>query len=109
MGLYDKSKAEMYNILALEVIEPVEQETDWYSGLTIAPKPNSAIRMCVDLTHLNIGVQRKTYLFPRVSVMLSKSGFSVKGRVTASQKYHKFIVFQAMGSFFMLHETLLNT
>ena len=54
------------------MIEPVEEATDWCSGLTIAPKPNGAIRMCVDLTSLNKGVRREVYPFPRVSDMLSQ-------------------------------------
>ena len=52
-------------MLALKVIEPVEEATDWCSGLTIAPKPNGAIRMCVDLTSLNKGVRREVYPIPQ--------------------------------------------
>lgn len=48
-------------MISLGVIEPVEQPTEWCSGLTIAPKANGAIRMCVDLTALNKGVKRETY------------------------------------------------
>jgi len=46
--------------------------------LTIAPKPNGAIRMCVDLTALNKGVRREVYPFPRVDEMLASLG---KGKV----------------------------
>ena len=59
-------------MLALEVIEPVEQATEWCSGLTIAPKPNGSIRMCVDLTALNKGIRREVYPFPRISDVLSR-------------------------------------
>ena len=70
-GLCDKAKAEIESMLAKGVIEPMEQPTDWCSGLTIAPKANGGIRMCVDLTTLNKGVKRETYPLPRVSVMLA--------------------------------------
>ena len=71
-GLREKAKAELDKMLALDVIEPVEQATEWCSGLTIAPKPNGNIRMCVDLTALNKGVRREVYPFPRVSDVLSQ-------------------------------------
>jgi hypothetical protein len=71
-GLREKAKAEIDNMLLMNVIERVERPTDWCSGLTIAPKPNGAIRMCIDLTALNKGVRRETYPMPRVSEMLSR-------------------------------------
>ena len=58
-GLLDKARAEIDRLLALDVIEPVECATDWCPGLMIAPKPNGAIRICVDLTAVNKGVRRK--------------------------------------------------
>lgn len=71
-GLREKAKSEIDRMLELKVIEPVEEPTEWCSGLTIAPKPNGAIRMCVDLTVLNKGVKREIYPLPRVSDMLSQ-------------------------------------
>ena len=77
-GLREKAQEEINKMLKMDVIEPVEQPTDWCSGLTIAPKPNGNIRMCVDLTMLNKGVQRELYPLPRVSDMLSQLS---KGRL----------------------------
>ena len=37
-GLREKAKKEIDSMLALGVIEPVEQSTEWCSGLTIAPR-----------------------------------------------------------------------
>ena len=71
-GLRDKAKLEIDSMLAKDVIEPVEEPTEWCSGLTIAPKPNGKIRMCVDLTQLNKSVEREIYPLPRVSDMLSR-------------------------------------
>ena len=70
-GLREKAKTELERMLTMGVIEPVEEPTQWRSGLTIAPKPNGGIRMCVDLTALNRGVKREVYPFPIVSEMLS--------------------------------------
>ena len=71
-GLREKVKDEIDKMFLMKVIEPVEIPTEWCSELTIAPKPNEAIRLCVDLTRLNKGVKREMYPLPRVSDMLSR-------------------------------------
>jgi len=71
IGLKERAKREIDEMLAKGVIESVEQPTEWCSGLTIAPKKNGKIRMCVDLTNLNKWVKREVYPLPRVSEMLS--------------------------------------
>ena len=71
VGLRDQAKAEIDNMIKLGIIEPVEQPTDWCSGLTIAPKPGGKIRMCIDLTMLNKSVKREGYPLPRISDMLT--------------------------------------
>jgi hypothetical protein len=70
-GLRDKAKAELDSMLDQGVIQVVERPTEWCSGLTIAPKANGKIRMCVDLTMLNKGVAREIYPLPRVNEMLA--------------------------------------
>ena len=72
VGLREQAKGELDKMVDLGVIQPVEIATEWCSGLTIAPKPNGNIRMCVDLTMLNKGVSRELYPLPRVSDMLSQ-------------------------------------
>ena len=80
-GLGLKAKAKIDEILSLGVIEPVEEPTEWCSGLTIVPKANGDIRMCVDLSALNKGVRREPYPLPRVSELLA--------RVAASRYFSK--------------------
>ena len=53
-------------MLDRDVIEPVDEPTEWCSGLTIVPKPSGMIRMCVDLTVLNKDVERTAYPLPKV-------------------------------------------
>ena len=71
-GLRPKAKAKIDEMLSMGVIEPVEEPTEWCSGLTIVPKANGDIRMCVDLTALNKGVCREPYPLPRVSELLAR-------------------------------------
>ena len=70
-GLREKVKDEIDKMFLMKVIEPLEIPTEWCSELTIAPKPNEAIRLCVDLTRLNKGVKQEMYPLLRVSDMLS--------------------------------------
>ena len=59
-------------MLLMKVVEPVKIHTEWCSGLTIAPKPNGAGRLCVDLTRLNNETKWEMYPLSRVSDMLSR-------------------------------------
>ena len=61
----------------LELIEPMDVPTEWCSGLTIAPKPNGAIRVCVDLTALNKGLCRAVYPLLKVNEMMPQVGTGV--------------------------------
>jgi len=69
--LRTKAKYELDEMLRKGVIEPVERAIEWCSALTIAPKADGKIRMCVDLTSLNKFVKREVDSLPRVSDMLS--------------------------------------
>ena len=55
-----------------EVISPVTEPTDWCSGIVVVPKANDAVRICVDLTHLNKAVNREVYPMASVDGSLSK-------------------------------------
>ena len=72
IGLREQAKSEIDKMLELNVIRPVDIPTEWCFGLTIAFKADGKIRMCVDLTMLNKGVQRELYPLPRVSDMLAQ-------------------------------------
>ena len=71
-GLKDKAKEELDSMLKQRVIEYVEEPTEWCSGLTIAPKANGGIRMCVDLQALNKGVKREIYPLPKVNEIIAQ-------------------------------------
>ena len=46
----EKLKTELDQLLKDGVIVPVTEPTDWCSPITVVPKTNDKIRMCVDLT-----------------------------------------------------------
>ena len=54
------------------VISPVDEPTDWCSGMVVAPKKNGKVRICVDLTVLNKAVRREVHPMASVDDNLAK-------------------------------------
>ena len=65
-------KKEIDHMLKDEVISPVTEPTDWCSGFVVVPKANDAVRICVDLAHLNKAVNREVHPMASVDESLSK-------------------------------------
>ena len=60
--LMGKVKAEIDHMMTDGVISPVEEPTDWCSGIVVVTKAdNSSVRTCVDLTALNKAVLREVH------------------------------------------------
>ncbi|KAK3796221.1 hypothetical protein RRG08_006791 [Elysia crispata] len=70
--LLPKVKAEIDRMITEGVISPVEQPTDWCSGIVVVPKPNNTVRICVDLTALNHAVLREVHPLRSVDENLAK-------------------------------------
>ncbi|KAK3782887.1 hypothetical protein RRG08_002516 [Elysia crispata] len=71
--LMGKVKAEIDHMLADGVISPVEEPTDWCSGIVVVPKAdNSSVRICVDLTALNKAVLREVHPLKSVDEDLAR-------------------------------------
>ena len=56
----------------LGVIARVNIPTEWCAGMVVVPKPNSMIRICVDLTKLNQSVCREQHPLPAVEQTLAQ-------------------------------------
>ena len=59
--LLPKVKQEINRMLEQGVISPVTGPASWCSGIVVVPKPNVAVRIGIDLTHLNKAVQREAH------------------------------------------------
>ncbi|GFS10772.1 transposon Ty3-G Gag-Pol polyprotein [Elysia marginata] len=60
--LLDKVKAEINRMLDDDAITPVEEPTEWSSGIVVVPKADhTSVRICVDLTPLNKTVLREVH------------------------------------------------
>lgn len=67
-----KIKQKLDEMIKLNVIEKVEEPTDWCAGLVVVPKSNGDIRMCVDYIQLNQFVKREIYPMPVTENVLGR-------------------------------------
>ena len=70
--LLPKVKEKLLSMVNQKVISPVNDPTDWCSGMVIAPKRNGDVRICVDLTPLNKAVKREVHPMASVDENLAK-------------------------------------
>lgn len=72
LPLIDKVKSELQRMEEMGVIRKIQEPTEWCSGMVVAPKPNGKIRICSDLTRLNMSVRRERHILPAVDDTLAK-------------------------------------
>ncbi|CAB4039641.1 Hypothetical predicted protein [Paramuricea clavata] len=59
-----KVKDELMRLTNLEVIQPVDEPTDWVSNMVVATKPSGQLRMCIDPKQLKKALKRERYPIP---------------------------------------------
>ena len=64
--LLDKVKAEILRMEKLDVIQKIEEPTEWCAPMVPVIKKTNKIRLCVDLKQLNQSVQREVHILPTV-------------------------------------------
>lgn len=72
LPLLEKVKIELQRMESEGVIRRIEELTDWCAGMVVVPKPNSNVRICVDLTKLNESVCHERHIFPAVDDTLTQ-------------------------------------
>ncbi len=63
-------EAKLDELQCLDIIEPVTGSTPWVSPLVVVPKPNSEVRICVDMRRMNTAVIRERYPIPTIEESL---------------------------------------
>jgi len=93
LPLMKKAKEEIEHMLQLNVIEPVDDPTEWCSPIVVVPKVNGSVRIGIDLTKLNQAVCRKVYHMPTVEETLGRlTGGSVFSKLDANSGFHQIIL-----------------
>ncbi|XP_048775204.2 uncharacterized protein K02A2.6-like [Ostrea edulis] len=84
----EKVKAELSRMESSGVISPVDEPTDWCSGLVVIPKKNNCVRLCIDLTQLNKWVRRENFQLPSTEETLNRlTGAKVFSKLDANSGF----------------------
>ena len=70
--LLPKVQAELKRIEDMEVIEKVDQPTEWCSPVVVIPKKNGKVRICGDFIQLNEAVLQENHPMPTTKQTLAK-------------------------------------
>ncbi|CAB4026344.1 Hypothetical predicted protein, partial [Paramuricea clavata] len=71
-ALKPKLKEELQRMVELNVIEPVENPTEWVNALVIVSKPNGKLRICLDPRPLNKAIKRQHHRLPTTEEIISE-------------------------------------
>ena len=69
-SLREKVKEKIEELIAIDIIEPVEDPTPWVSPVVVVPKQNDEIRFCIDMRRANEAIIRKRYQIPTLDKVL---------------------------------------
>ena len=72
IALLDKLKLELERMRGPDIIEPVNEPTEWVNPLIIVEKPNSKLRICLDPKHLNQAIKCQHYKLPTAEELFSE-------------------------------------
>ena len=56
----------------MEIIEHINEPTDWVNSMVVVEKPNGNLRICLDPKHLSKAIKHPHYAMPTTEVILTK-------------------------------------
>ena len=65
------TQAELERMKQLDVVDRINEPSDWVSSLVIVEKPNGQIRLCLDPRDLNKAIKRHHHPMPVVDEILA--------------------------------------
>lgn len=91
--LMENVKKKLEALVEDDVVEPVDEPTEWCAPLVTVPKPDGDIRLCVDLTHLNKSVEREIHQMPVVEHTLGQlAGAKIFSKLDANSGFFQILL-----------------
>lgn len=85
LALRDRLKAELKRLESLDIIEKVEEPTEWVHSLVIVEKRDGSLRLCIDPKELNKYVKREHFQLPtRGEILADVAGAKYFSKLDAS-------------------------
>lgn len=84
----DKLKAELDRMKRLDIIEEIDEPTEWVSSLVIIEKAEGRLRVCLNPSDVNRVIKREHYPMPTAETVMSEmSEAKYFSKVDASNVY----------------------
>lgn len=92
-GLRDKVEQKIHELVKSDIIEPVSEVSDWVSPVVVVPKPNSDIRLCVDMRQANTAIKRERHPIPTVDeLLLDMSKSNIFSKLDLKWGFHQIML-----------------
>lgn len=86
----DKLKTELDRLEGEHIIVKCSEPSEWLSPIVVVPKPNNAVRVCLDPVYLNQAIMREHFLLPtRSELFANMAGSTVFSTLDATQGFHQ--------------------
>lgn len=86
--LRPKLQEELNRLVSANIIERVDEPTDWVSNIVLVEKPDGKIRLCIDPRHLNKAIKRSHFQLPTMEEITSNlTGAKFYSHLDASKAF----------------------
>ncbi|XP_055698689.1 uncharacterized protein K02A2.6-like [Phlebotomus papatasi] len=90
IALLDKVEEKLEELQKLDIIEPVNEHSDWVSPIVVIPKDNGDIRICVDMRQVNKAIKRENHMMPVLEDFLPRIGRAeIFSRLDIKNAFHQ--------------------
>lgn len=113
--LYQAVMEEIKRMEKLGVIRKIEEPTDWCHPIVAVVKPKGDIRLCIDLTKLNNGIERELYQLESVHETIARIGdechvmtpIQVTGKCNSTTNLNCYYIYHTIRKILLHTRTLL--
>lgn len=70
--LHEPLKKELNRLISIQVIDQIDEPTEWVNSIVLVSKPNGELRLCLDPRNLNKAIMRPHFQFPTIEEIKAK-------------------------------------